>query len=582
MSLLISRSFRHALNAILVVSLTGAALAQNGPASNSEGTAPNGTPATEAKEVQELKQQMAEQQKQIEELRQILLGQKKQIDSVAASAAATPAAIPEATPAAKSVPGDVTSLAPIMPPLPAAAAPKTALPPVPDPAAPQKDAPDFNGTSPLSFKIGDTLVTPIGFMDLTNTWRSTNAGSSLQTNFGSIPYNNVTTGRLTEDKLSAANSRVGFRADGKYKDWDFLGYFEGDFVGGIGNTAYNTQVSSNSLIFRIRQYYLTTRKGKFEFQAGQSWSMMTPNRVGISPLPQDLFYGQAVDVNYLNGLTWGRIPGVRFVLHPSEKVTWGISLENSSQYFGGSGGGGVPTLPSALSSSMAGELDQNVSNGVATPNVAPDVISKLAFDPSSRAHIEIDGVVSETKLFNPSTQLYFTKAGAGGSLNANFGIAPGLRIITNNFWSDGEGRYLFGVVPNFIVRSDGSPSMIHAGSTLDGFEYTHKNINFYAYYGGIIGERNTALDANGTTLIGYGYRGSPNSQNRATQEVTFGLNHTLWRDPKFGALQMFYQYAYFMRDPWYVAAGAPKNTHESAIFFDMRYLLPGQAPSVHY
>jgi len=270
------------------------------------------------------------------------------------------------------------------------------------------------------------------------------------------------------------------------------------------------------------------------------------------------------------------------VLHPSEKVTWGISLENSSQYFGGSGGGGVPTLPSALSSSMAGELDQNVSNGVATPNVAPDVISKLAFDPSSRAHIEIDGVVSETKLFNPSTQLYFTKAGAGGSLNANFGIAPGLRIITNNFWSDGEGRYLFGVVPNFIVRSDGSPSMIHAGSTLDGFEYTHKNINFYAYYGGIIGERNTALDANGTTLIGYGYRGSPNSQNRATQEVTFGLNHTLWRDPKFGALQMFYQYAYFMRDPWYVAAGAPKNTHESAIFFDMRYLLPGQAPSVHY
>jgi hypothetical protein len=39
-----------------------------------------------------------------------------------------------------------------------------------------------------------------------------------------------------------------------------------------------------------------------------------------------------------------------------------------------------------------------------------------------------------------------------------------------------------------------------------------------------------------------------------------------------------------MRDPWYVnlAAGAPKNAHESAIWFNLRYLLPGQAPSVHY
>ena len=76
------------------------------------------------------------------------------------------------------------------------------------------------------------------------------------------------------------------------------------------------------------------------------------------------------------------------------------------------------------------------------------------------------GVVSETKLFNPITQSYFTKAGAGGSVNANFELLlPGFRLVTNNFWSDGEGRYLFGVVPDFIVRADGSPSMIHAGST---------------------------------------------------------------------------------------------------------------------
>ena len=124
------------------------------------------------------------------------------------------------------------------------------------------------------------------------------------------------------------------------------------------------------MLYRIRLYWVDLRKGKFEFLAGQSWSMMTPNRKGFRLCPADLFYGQAVDVNYLNGLTWGRIPGVRFLMHPSEKVTWGLSLENSAQYFGGSGGGGVPTLPAALATSIAGELDQNVSNGVATPNVA--------------------------------------------------------------------------------------------------------------------------------------------------------------------------------------------------------------------
>ena len=55
-----------------------------------------------------------------------------------------------------------------------------------------------------------------------------------------------------------------------------------------------------------------------------------------------------------------------------------------------------------------------------------------------------------------------------------------------------------------------------------------KNTLLYAYYGGIYIGRNAAIDANGTTRIGYGYTGSPNSQNRAIKEVTFGFNQTMW------------------------------------------------------
>ena len=509
---------------------------------------------------------------EVEQLRQMILDQQRQIDELKRTIGAAKPDAPVALTPSRGI-GQIASTVPILPPLPAVTSLGTPLP-VPQAAA--------EPPSPLQIKIGEATITPVGFMDLTNTYRSTNAGSSLQTNFGSIPYNNVVAGRLSEDKFSAANSRIGFRVDAKVKGTNVLGYYEGDFVGGIGDTAYNTQVSSNSLLYRIRLYWVDVRKNKLEFLAGQSWSMLTPNRKQISALPGDLFYSQVVDVNYMNGLTWGRIPGVRFLYHPTEKITFGLSLENSAQYFGGSGGGGTPTLPAALVTPIAGELDQNVTNGVKIPNVHPDIIAKVAFDPSSKVHFEVAGVESTVKLFNPITQQYFTKAGGGGSINANVELMPGLRLVTNNFWSDGEGRYLFGVVPDFIVRADGSPSLIHAGSTVSGFEYARKNSQFYAYYGGIYAGRNTALDANGTTRIGYGYQGSGNGQNKTTQEGTFGWTQTWWRDGKYGAFQTMFQYAYFFRDPWFVAPGAPKNTHENAVWFNIRYVLPGSAPTIKY
>jgi hypothetical protein len=525
-------------------------------------------------EVQELKRQLAEQQKQIDELRMILLGQKKQIDTVtnavaAPSAPAVPAATGVALPASKGI-GEVASITPVLPPVPIHA---SLVPPLPQ-------ATTASEPNPLQIKIGEATIQPVGFMDLTNTFRSTNAGTSLQTNFGSIPYTNTIPGRLTEDKLSAANSRIGFRVDALFKDIHILGYYEGDFVGGVAGN--NTQVSSNSLLYRIRLYWVDLRKNKLEFLAGQSWSMMTPNRKQISALPGDLFYSQVVDVNYMNGLTWGRVPGMRILYHPSEKVTFGLSAENGVQYFGGSGGGGLPTLPASLATPIGGQVDENVANGITAPNVHPDFIGKVAFDPSSRVHFELAGVVSSVRLWDPLTNEHNSKTGGGGSVNGNFEIFPGFRLVTNNFWSDGEGRYLFGVAPDFIVRADGSPSLIHSGSTVSGFEYAHKNTQIYAYYGGIFIGKNTALDADGKTKIGYGYAGSANSQNKTTQEGTGGLTQTLFRDPKYGAVQMMFQYAYFFRNPWNIVPGTPRNAHESAVWFNLRYTLPGAAPAIKY
>jgi hypothetical protein len=142
---------------------------------------------------------------------------------------------------------------------------------------------------------------------------------------------------------------------------------------------------------------------------------------------------------------------------------------------------------------------------------------------------------------------------------------------------------MFGQAPDLVVRSDGSVSPLHSGGTVDGFETVmNKNTLLYAYYGGIYIGRNVAIDANGTSLVGYGYRGAANSQNRAIQEITFGLNQTLWKDPKYGALNFMAQYEYLTRAPWYWAAGVAggKGTHDNTIYVNFRYTLPGGVPGM--
>jgi len=414
-------------------------------------------------------------------------------------------------------------------------------------------------------------------MDLTATWRDKNAGSSIGTNFGSIPYNNVgAAAKNSEFHFSPQNSRIGFRIDGNWKDVHFIGYNEFDFLSAA--TPGSSGVSNGAFVPRIRLFWVDVRKGKLEFLAGQSWSMLVPNRTGISALPGDLFYSQVIDVNYMAGLTWTRQPGMRVLYHPSDKVTMGVSFENPSQYIGGSAGGSGITLPSALGALAGGQLD-NTSGGVnSTPAVMPDIIGKVAFDPNSKVHFELAGLVSTFKVWNPLTNTYSTTAGGGGSINANLEVAKGLRLVTNNFYGAGGGRYLFGQAPDVVVQPDGTLKTVSSAGFVEGLELTVKKTLFYAYYGDVYINRQALVDANGKTQIGYGYTGSPNSQNRNLSEISFGFNQTIWKDAKFGAINVMGQYEWMFRDPWYVATGAPKGTHDNTIYFNLRYSLPGSMP----
>jgi hypothetical protein len=550
------------------------------------GYAADSDSANSGQQIQELKQQLADQQKQIEELRMLLVGQQKKIETVSNAPVTQTQEAPTGT--QKPV-GDVASLTPIMPTLPAAPRPVAVpLPPIPqaakaDPAAnPCEAAPE--GQTPAFMRLGSTCLIPVGFMDLTTVWRDKNAGSSMGSNFGSIPYNNTVNGNLSEFRFTPQNSRIGFRFDGDWMGTHFIGYNEFDFNGTSGSNGIG--VSNGAFVPRLRLFWVDARKGKLEFLAGQSWSMMTPNRTGLSALPGNLFYTQVVDINYMAGLTWTRQPGMRFIYHPNKAVAWGFSVENPDQYAGGSAGGSTITYPAAFAALANSQLDisQNVSAGqniLNQPTVTPDFITKLAFDPNSRVHVEVGGIERNFKIVNPaSLGQHFTASGGGLIFGANLEVIKNFRLITTNYWSDGGGRYLFGQAPDLIVRSNGNLSLVHSGGTIDGFEArVHPKWLIYGYYGGIYIGRDTALDANGTTKIGYGFQGSANSQNRAINEVTFGYNETIWSSPRYGAINAMGQYEWLSRNPWFVAANAPKNTHDSTIYFNLRYTLPGGMPN---
>jgi hypothetical protein len=527
---------------------TGAARAQEAAAANPE--------------IERLKAQLAAQQQQIDQLRRTLDDQKKMLEEAG-------------RPKPPSL-GEVASTSPVIPNADVAAAVHPGVP-----AALSAQAVNEAPPSPLQVRIGSATITPVGFMDLTAVFRSRDVGSSIGTNFGATPYSNTPLGNLSETRFSAQNSRVGARIDADVHGAHVIGYWESDF---LGLQSANVADTSNSNSFRIRLYWVDLRKNKWEILGGQSWSLLTPNRRGLSPLPADIFNSQDMDTNYQVGLSWTRAPQFRVVYHPNSIVSWGVALEQGEQYGGGSAGGGAITIPASLATPYANQINTG-GQTFNVPNVGPDIITKIAFDPMVKRklmHIEVAGFLSSFKTYNPANGgNTFTKQAGGGEVNFNLELVKNFHLIGNTFFSDGGGRYLFGQAPDLMVRPDGSVSPVHSYSTVGGFEYQAGKTLLYAYYGGIYIGRNTAIDtANKDALVGYGYEGAPNSHNRTIQEATFGLVQTFWKNPNYGALQLITQYSYLFRNPWYRAINAPASATNNMVWVDLRYTLPGQAPMI--
>ena len=592
-----------------------AAGADGSPAKKAAGPSSNATSDAAAKPDPTAEPAKSSLESEIEELRDLLLSQAQQLQAQGDQLKQQQEkmqTLEEQLKAGGSLPAKLAA-ASVPQPTPASGIPNPGIPiatnasagiPVASAVAPvslppQQAQKTETPPSPLSFNIGSAKFTPSGFMDLTNFFRSKDIGSGIGTTFSSVPFNNsLPLAALTEDHFSIQNSRIALRVDSNVAGGDVVGYVEADF---LGFTNDNLNVTSNSNTLRSRLYFIDYRKGRIELFGGQDWSMLTPNRNGIGFMPADIFNTQDMDTNYNVGLTWERTAQFRLIFHPSNTVAFGVSIENPQQYTGS-----AVTFPTAatpilftatqvntgtsLNSTALGS-SPTATNSLATPDVHPDVIAKIAFDPkvtNHGIHIEAVGLFRTFRINTTNGAVNLGNAtihGGAGAINSNFEIFKNFKIFETAYYSSGGGREIGSTnVPDFIVlpaltaASKFGLSPVHSDAGIVGLEWqvTPKTM-FYGYWGDVYIGRNFSLSgcgATGTSPCGYGFSGSPNTNDRTVQEDTFGWIQTFWRNPNYGALSLITQASYLTRTPWFVAAGAPRTAHAGMAYVDLRYTLP--------
>jgi len=444
--------------------------------------------------------------------------------------------------------------------------------------------------SPLSVRIGGTDFTPGGFVDFENVFRTTNSGSQVSTNFGTIPFSNQPQGHLTEFRVTGQYSRVNLKITGKYAGNDITGYIESDFNGNSAATVYQT---TNPHTFRLRLYWVDLKRGSWEFLGGSSWGLETPNRVGISPLPADLAVTLNEDGNINVGIPYTRAGLFRAGWHPSKKFAWGFEVQNPQQFTNG-----AVVFPAAFNTGTTNNLNLQFdpNNGANIPNELPDFLTKLAYDSGQKHHfhVEAGAVVTTVKVAvqqtGATTFTTHSKSGTSGFGAFNFELFKNFRVLANGMYGAGGARYFVGQGPQVVVAPvaiaptifDVTPSMVHSGGGLAGVEFQMgPKTQVGAYYAGDYFQRNTFQDITATTVvkpfIGFGGPASATTNNKSIQEGTLDLVHTFWRNPSYGALVLINQASYLTRAPWFVSVlptPAPKNAHLFMDYLSLRYVLP--------
>ncbi len=420
-----------------------------------------------------------------------------------------------------------------------------------------------NGEGGILFNMKGVKVNLGGFIEEASIYRSRNENSDDGSYFQKIPLPNSPYYFQDETRFTARQSRLSLLARGDYSDTVHLaGYYEMDFLGAAPTANSN---ESNSYNLRIRHLYAS---GDWDtcglhFLAGQTWSLITPDGIGI--IPRKEVTPLTIDAQYVPGFSWARQPQLRIVKDWNKTFWLGVSLENPQTT--------AASTPNTVGTNYA--INQTSSNLFATNlsvNDIPDIVVKAAYDPCW-GHLEVFNL---TRTFQSSllptgsssvNNQDTTRDAVGGTISIPI-IPKELSIMASSMYGEGIGRYGSGQLPDVAQDKSGAIEPITALHFLSGITWQPlKELQFYAYYGLETANR---LDlAQGGKAYGYGSvydddfigiigNSKFNGQIQTIDQITVGDWWSFYQG-RFGTMKLGMQYSY-TQDKYFSGSAASSGT----------------------
>jgi hypothetical protein len=474
-------------------------------------------------------------------------------------------------------------------------------------AAPTPDRDSTKSPIPKAPAWTDKVkVTLGGFVTADTVFRTRNEVNDIATSFTGIPYPFSPLYREREFHGSARASRLSVLAEGDIDPVQKLaGYWESDFLAVATSSNYT---ETNSWAPRVRNAYLTYDNTAWGFHllAGQSWSLVTQNTVGITPRKENI--PLTIEASYVDGFNYTRGWEIRLVKDFGQKVWLGLSVETPATVLppplaGAGFNAGIPSGANTVNGLEINAVNTATSgflNGVnVTTNHVPDVIEKVALDPGW-GHYEVFGI--ERWFYDNTFCAVSAPTGCAvgtTSTKTSFGSAVGGSVLLplipkyldaqgSVMYGRGIGRYAAGLLPDVTIAPDGSLApltivqamvglIMHPWAGLDVYAYggiEQVDAKFFNAGGTAFGYGNPAFSNAGctiTTAASFANNSTPDcvANNRRLTDVTVGF----WQDVYKGPLGRFVtgvEYEYIRREAFGGIGGAPW-TANNIILTSLRY-----------
>lgn len=443
---------------------------------------------------------------------------------------------------------------------------------------------------------GITLSPTGSFIEAATVWRSAATGGDIPTAFTGIPLQNADAAQMSEFFGTGRQSRLALKATGKVDNMTLTGYYEMDWLG-AGITSNNNQ--SNSYVLRQRQLWAQAALASgWRFTAGQMWSLATETTKGLQN-GSEILPG-TIDPNYSTGFVWTRQYGFRVTKDFGNKFFAGVSAENAEML--NPAGSNLPSNYVFGSTGTGGGLYNSTANY--SFNLAPDIITKLAFEPGW-GHFEIFNI---NRFFRDRIYPNIASKSSAGAFNDTAyagGIGGGFRgpvangkvsVGLKGLWGKGMGRYGDSTIADVTIAPWGGIIPLKSFSALSTVELNPSDrLNIYLNYGGDYVYRQTdgskwgygsyLTDMSGceteglpTSNVAPGSTGACGNQTKDVQEATIGYWYNIYKGDK-GRFRQGFQYSYAVRNLWSGNGGTanPSNSAEGTdniLETSLRYYLP--------